>query len=434
MIERIAAQIADGLAFAHQHGVVHCDVKPANIVVLESGLVMITVFGIAMLPTGSRTFAGNLFGSPRYISPEQVMGRTVDARSDIFSLGVVLYEMLTGLPPFMATALPEILHQVIHEKAVAPSSRNPGIPSAFDYIVARAMAKQPEHRYQSALDMAFDLRKLALEEPGFAPVPAVALKAGPITRPRPSDDTVLLEVAGTLTRSGEPSGPPEEASASASMRQRRRMVVYGVPAALFAMGGWMLLSRYASNREEGTVTIHSLDRDAAHSVPAKIAPVASAESIAAPPATAGANASAAAAVGSPGHGPRSSAREEGQFRGHETHGPAGVRRHTVGRSLCRRPEEGRCAPAQRDHGRARQAYDRDQEHHVSTAPTDRRAAGRRQRENRTNCLMRPPLPACPDGRICALRRARHLPRGSALRQWLSGSCLVLACAGCRRPP
>ena len=242
-IERIAAQIADGLAFAHQHGVVHCDVKPANIVVLESGLVKITDFGIAMLPTGSCAVADNVFGSPRYLAPERAMGRTVDARSDIFSLGVVLYEMLTGVPPFMATELPEVLHQVVNENPAAPSSRDLGIPSAFDYIVARAMAKRPEHRYQSALDMAFDLRKLALEEPGFAPVPASALKDGRRTRPRPSDDTVQLDVGSALAQAGEPSRPLDEASARAGMRRRRQVVFYGASAALFAAGGWMLLSK-----------------------------------------------------------------------------------------------------------------------------------------------------------------------------------------------
>ncbi len=95
-IADIVAEIAEGLAFAHRNGVVHRDVKPANVMVLASGAVKITDFGIALLPTGTRTMTGNVFGSPRYTSPEQVMGRPVDGRSDIFSLGAVLFEMLTG--------------------------------------------------------------------------------------------------------------------------------------------------------------------------------------------------------------------------------------------------------------------------------------------------------------------------------------------------
>jgi serine/threonine protein kinase len=109
--------------------------------VLDSGLVKITDFGIALLPTGSRTMAGNVIGSPKYMSPEQVMGRTVDGRTDIFSLGAVLYEMLTGLPPFSGGDLNAVIDQVINQTPAAPSSRDKGIAPAFDYIVAKAMAK-----------------------------------------------------------------------------------------------------------------------------------------------------------------------------------------------------------------------------------------------------------------------------------------------------
>lgn len=186
-IADIVAQVAEGLAYAHRHQVVHRDVKPANIMVLENGLVKITDFGIALLPTGTRTLAGNVFGSPRYTSPEQVMGRTVDGRSDIFSLGAVLYEMLTGLPPFSGADLNSILTQVLHDPTPAPSSHNRALPRAFDHIVAKALAKDPGDRYQDAQEMATDLRNFSgVELTSSAPGPLPPLEHPTIAGPAPS--------------------------------------------------------------------------------------------------------------------------------------------------------------------------------------------------------------------------------------------------------
>jgi eukaryotic-like serine/threonine-protein kinase len=156
-IADIAAQVADGLACAHRNGVVHRDIKPANIMLLDSGTVKITDFGIALLPRGSRTM-GSVFGSPKYISPEQVVGREADGRSDIFALGAVLYELLTGSPAFTASDLAAVLSQVVNDVPAPPSTRNRNIAVSFDCIVAKAMAKHPDDRYASAQDMAQDLR------------------------------------------------------------------------------------------------------------------------------------------------------------------------------------------------------------------------------------------------------------------------------------
>jgi serine/threonine-protein kinase len=154
----MAAQIADGLAFAHAHEVVHCDVKPDNLMVLDNGTVKITDFGVALLPSGPLANDGTAIGSPKYMSPEQVTGQQLDGRTDIFSLGAVLYEMLTGQPPFSGDNLGAILHQVVHFDPVAPSSCRSNLHPAFDVIVAKAMAKDPECRYWSAAEMASDLR------------------------------------------------------------------------------------------------------------------------------------------------------------------------------------------------------------------------------------------------------------------------------------
>jgi len=155
----IAAQIADGLAFAHANGVVHRDIKPANIMVFDNGTVKIADFGVAQMSSGAQSVAGVAFGSPKYMSPEQISGQKVDGRSDIFSLGAVFYEMLVGRPPFVGDDLNAVLYQVLHGAPPLPSSFIPNLPHGFDRIVARALAKNPDKRYQSVADMGAALRK-----------------------------------------------------------------------------------------------------------------------------------------------------------------------------------------------------------------------------------------------------------------------------------
>jgi len=197
----IVAQVADGLAYAHANGVVHRDIKPANIMVLANGSAKIADFGVALLPTGSSTLAGAVFGSPKYMSPEQVAGQRVDGRSDIFSLGAVFYEMLTGVPPFAGEDLPAILHQVLHAQPAPPSGRRRNLSPDFDRIVAKAMAKEPEERYRNAGEMATDLRRCCRAMPASSGAGEVTprggeTKANAIFWRRPG--VLLLGIAATV--------------------------------------------------------------------------------------------------------------------------------------------------------------------------------------------------------------------------------------------
>ncbi|HEU0219861.1 MAG TPA: protein kinase [Gallionella sp.] len=155
----IVAQVAQGLAYAHEHEIVHRDIKPSNIMVVRDGHVKITDFGIARMASSAvRTQTGMVLGSPKYMSPEQVMGKAIDQRSDIFSLGVMLYEMLTGQAPFNGENVNAIMYQTLNAVPAPPSTLNPAVPEMTNFIVAKALAKKLEDRYQNAKDFAVDLR------------------------------------------------------------------------------------------------------------------------------------------------------------------------------------------------------------------------------------------------------------------------------------
>lgn len=154
----IVGQVADALGYAHERGVVHRDIKPANIMILRGDQVKIMDFGIARLWISDvKTQTGMLLGSPKYMSPEQAMGGGVDRRSDIFSLGVVLYEMLTGNPPFAGKDVTQLLYNVSTVMPPPPSTINRAVPEMVDLVIAKALAKDPADRYQSAAEMQADL-------------------------------------------------------------------------------------------------------------------------------------------------------------------------------------------------------------------------------------------------------------------------------------
>jgi hypothetical protein len=159
----LAAQIAEGLEHAHRHAIVHRDVKPANVIVSPAGHAKLTDFGVAYVPSSSMTQTGVALGSPKYMSPEQVLGQPADPRSDIFSLGIMLYEMLVHRTPFESAgeiAMFELMRRITVEPHRNVSELDRMLPTEFDRILARALAKKPEERYQRAGEMAEALRKL----------------------------------------------------------------------------------------------------------------------------------------------------------------------------------------------------------------------------------------------------------------------------------
>jgi serine/threonine-protein kinase len=156
-----ARQILGALAFAHRNGIVHRDIKPHNIIVGSDGRLKVTDFGIARSGASQMTEAGSIVGTAQYLSPEQARGAAVDPRSDLYSLGIVLYEMLTGHVPFTGDTPVEIAMKHLSLAPEAPSELRPEVPHALDAVVLRALSKDPDQRYDSAEDMDAELGRVA---------------------------------------------------------------------------------------------------------------------------------------------------------------------------------------------------------------------------------------------------------------------------------
>jgi serine/threonine-protein kinase len=156
---KIGGIIGQALDYAYAQGVVHRDIKPGNIMLLKNGTIKIADFGIARIMTSSRTRTGIIMGTPTYMSPEQLAGKRVDGRSDIFSLGVVLYELLTGEKPFKGESITTLMYQIANEPHPSPKNHNPNIPDSCLKILDQALMKEPEKRYQRGNTLFGDIRE-----------------------------------------------------------------------------------------------------------------------------------------------------------------------------------------------------------------------------------------------------------------------------------
>ena len=150
----VVAKVADALDYAHKQGVIHRDIKPANIMLLRNGNIKVTDFGIAKAISSSRTKTGVILGTPNYMSPEQIMGHKIDARTDIFSLGVLFFQLLTGKLPFHGENLSALLYHITQGKHPSVRLIESGIPKACEQIIDKALAKNPKDRFRTAGQMA----------------------------------------------------------------------------------------------------------------------------------------------------------------------------------------------------------------------------------------------------------------------------------------
>jgi len=157
---RIAMDLAEALDYAHGQGVVHRDIKPANILLTKDGQAKIGDFGIAQLDLSHMTLPGRVLGTPAYMSPEQLEGQPVDGRSDLFSLGAILYSAVTGFNPFQGSSVTTVCFKVANRDPVQASTLAPELPPDLDAVIARALAKDPNERYQRGREFARDLREL----------------------------------------------------------------------------------------------------------------------------------------------------------------------------------------------------------------------------------------------------------------------------------
>jgi serine/threonine-protein kinase len=200
---KLAEEIADALDYAHAQGVIHRDIKPANILITQDGRAKIADFGIAKLNLAHFTIPGRVLGTPAYMAPEQLSGEGVDGRSDLFSLGVILYAMVTGHSPFQGTSATTVCFKVANREPIAASALDMTLPPQLDAVISRAMAKDANERYQRGSDFADDLRILQESYKITSSTTARRTSTRTATRSALTGSTSAMHPAANVAAAGE---------------------------------------------------------------------------------------------------------------------------------------------------------------------------------------------------------------------------------------
>jgi len=239
---KVIKQIAEGLDYAHKKGVIHRDVKPANVIMTDEGTPKLTDFGLARLSDSSLTMSGTILGTPNYMSPEQVQGKKVDARSDFFSLTVVLYEMLTNEKPFAADSITSVIYKVVHEEPVPPRRLNANLPNIVDAFIRKGLAKNPDSRFQSGADYLKGLDSIS------------------------SGDETEANILGdtTLVMDAKSSSTPRKSVPGASFRKNGNGLYIGAGVGLAVIVALTLMLFGGGKKREETVKPAQLDATASH--------------------------------------------------------------------------------------------------------------------------------------------------------------------------
>ncbi len=246
---QLALELAEALDCAHGQGVVHRDLKPANVLLTPDGKAKIADFGIAKLNSGNITLAGRALGTPAYMSPEQVNGDPVDGRSDLFSLGVILYTILTGHRPFQGNSAITISYKVVNRDPVPATILDAELPQGLDYIITRAMAKDPAQRYTRGMEIVLDIQHLRNGQEPWSKAKAPTPPASAIAGQSGKDKSSRIRPSNPRLPAPHPVKPaPTAPSASLSerlnqMRQlTRKTLTVGVfcLVAAFAYGLWVI--------------------------------------------------------------------------------------------------------------------------------------------------------------------------------------------------